>query len=390
MKMNKAYLPYLEDRHRINIFYGGRGSGKSVFIAQREILKHLREPGHKTLVVRKVGRTNRDSTFQEIKTAYEKAGLQGFFSASKTDLRITCNKYNSEIIFAGLDDPEKLKSFSGVTDIWGEETTEDSRDDFDQMDMIIRGESEIHKQITLSFNPINALHWIKKELFDRHDDDVTILKTTYKDNAFLDKKYIERLKKLKEKDIVKYNVYALGEWGILGNLIYTNYVIKEFDEKELNQIYNGLDWGYNDPAAGLKMALKDDVIYIIDEFYVQSKDTEQLQKTAEEIFTKNDTIIADSSEPRTIADWQKAGWWNLRGAVKGQDSVRHGIGWIRERKIIIHPRCQNFINEIQCYNYRKDRLGNILEEPVDINNHAMDAMRYGLEPVMLERSWSFV
>jgi len=389
MKINRAYKPYLNDRHRINIFYGSAGSGKSRFIAQREILKHIKEPGHKSLILRKVGRTHRDSTFTEILTAINDTGQSGLFKAYKGDLRIVYTPHNSEFIFVGLDDPEKLKSISGITDAWLEEATEMSKDDFDQVDLRIRGEMGVHKQITLSFNPINVLHWIKKELFDRHDDDVTILKTTYKDNAFLDRKYIERLKKLKDKDIIKYNVYALGEWGVIGNLVYTNYLIKDFDKDSFNSYYNGLDWGYNDPAAGLRIGFKDDTIYICDEFYVRGKDNQGLQEEALQIFRQDDSITADSSEPKSIAEWNKAGWWNLRGAEKGKDSVKYGIKWIRERHIIIHPSCQNFINEIQGYSYRQDKNGNVLEDPVDFNNHLMDTMRYGLESVMNERNWAF-
>jgi phage terminase large subunit len=315
-------------------------------------------------------------------------GLSHLFKFNKSDLRITYTPHDSEFIFAGLDDVEKLKSIQGITDVWIEEATEISQDDFDQIDLRLRGISDIHKQITMTFNPIDAMHWIKKRFFDQKDKDVIILKTTYKHNLFLDSKYIERIKRLKEVDPVKYSIYALGDWGVLGNIIFTNYEIIDFEDN-FNRYYNGLDWGYNDPCAGLKMALKDNDLYIIDVFYQTEQTTEQLFSLADNLWNKTiDRVIADSSEPRTIKDWQKEGW-KIRGAKKEKDSVRHGIGWIKQRKVYIHPRCQNFINEIQAYSYRKDKNGNILEEPVDFKNHLMDAMRYGIEPLRIERKMSF-
>jgi len=387
MKINRKYRKLLSDKHRINVLYGGRGSGKSRFIAQREVLKHINEPGHKTLVIRKTGRTHKDSTFDEIKTVIYDAGLQSYFKFNLSDLRITFLPYNSVFVFVGLDDAQKLKSISGVTDVWIEEATEITEKDFDEIDFSIRGSGKVNFQITLSFNPIDALHWIKRRFFDRKDSDVLILKTTYKNNNFLDKNYISRLKKLKDVDEVKYKVFALGEWGVLGNTIFTNYEIYDFD-LEFNRVYNGLDWGYNDPAAGVKIGFKDNDLYIIDEFYKTEQKTDQLMELASQLWGRHSHIIADSSEPRTIKDWQQKGW-KIRGAKKEKDSVRHGINWIKQRKIHIHPRCQNFINEIQAYAYREDKNGNVLEEPVDFKNHLMDAMRYAIEPLRIERKIQF-
>jgi phage terminase large subunit len=296
-------------------------------------------------------------------------------------------------MFAGLDDPEKLKSITfengDLTDIWIEEASEISEDAFDMLDLRLRGQNKIPFQITLTYNPISALHWLKKRFHDRTDPDNINVKSTYLDNKFIGDKDKKMLEGLKDKDPIKYEVYALGNWGVLGHLVYNNYIIEPFDDN-FSQYYNGLDWGYNDPAAGLKMAFKDQVIYIIDEFYVTEKDNPELMEYAEEIWDKNTArIIADSAEPKSIKEWRKKGWL-LKGAEKGKDSIKHGIGWVRSHKMVIHPRCQNFINEIQAYAYREDKQSNTLEQPVDFKNHLMDAMRYGLEPLQREQQIRFL
>ena len=389
---NKKYLPFLFNDSRYEIIYGGAGSGKSVFMAQKKIFQHLNDPERNTLVIRNTHKTHRTSTFAELKKVIYQWNLSSVFSISRTDMTIT-RKGGGQIIFGGLDDVEKLKSVTfekGIlTDIWIEEASEVSEKDFEQLDLRLRGKTSIPFQITLTFNPISALSWIKKYFFDVKKSNVKILKTTYKDNKFIDDDYKKKLEALKKTNPILHKIYALGEWGVLGNLVYTNYVIEEFEEK-FDRIYNGLDWGYNDPAAGVKIGFKDDEIYIIDEMYEVQKDNPELMDIAKQTIWPNGALItADSAEPKSIKEWQKQGW-NIRGAKKGKDSVRYGIGWIRSHKMHIHPRCQNYINEIQGYCYREDKDGNVLEEPVDFKNHLMDATRYGLEPVMKERAIEFL
>ena len=384
---NDAYLPYLEyTGKRIEVFYGGAGSGKSVFIAQRKIYHHLKYQRRKTLVIRKVGRTLRHSVFAEISTVINDWDLRKIFRINKGDLEITNRINGNQFIFSGLDDVEKMKSISGITDIWIEEASEISAEDFKQLNLRLRGASKEMKQITVSFNPISALSWLKRDLFDRHDDDILIVKTTYIDNKFLDPDDIATIEKLRENDPVYWNIYGLGNWGVLGNLVYTNYEIRDFDRdlRLFNRIYSGLDWGFTDPTAAVKLGFKDGTIYVLDEFYRTGLDNSEIMTELPEVISKKDMITADSSEPDRIKEFKRNGW-KIRPAKKGQGSVSFGIDFVRRHKIMIHPTCQNFINEIQAYSYRKDKDGNPTEDPVDFNNHLMDAVRYALEQVSNER-----
>ena len=210
---NETYLDCLDDTHRYLIFYGGAGSGKSYFIAQRYIKAMMDRPMMNLLVVRAVGNTNRDSTFALFKQIISKWGLSQLFKVNESDLRITCIRTGNAAIFKGLDDTEKLKSITfakgELTDIWIEEASETLEADFNQLNIRLRGKGS-KKQIVVSFNPIDINHWLKKRFFDLKDDNVRIVHTTYKDNRFLPESYIASLEKMMETNPYYYRVYAVN------------------------------------------------------------------------------------------------------------------------------------------------------------------------------------
>ncbi|NLT46171.1 MAG: PBSX family phage terminase large subunit, partial [Thermotogaceae bacterium] len=220
---NKTFRPHLDDRSRYEIFYGGAGSGKSMFVAQRLVLRAMKEKGHKFLVVRKVAKTNRHSTFALIMGILRSWKVLGLFKVNKSDMEIGCLNGN-QIIFTGLDDVEKLKSIAGITDIWVEEASEITQEDFQQLDLRLRGKTPWPLQITMTFNPVSALSWLKSFFFDVPKDNCIIHKSTYKDNRFLDDEYKKVIEDLKNQDHTYYQIYGLGEWGVLGNLVFHNYV----------------------------------------------------------------------------------------------------------------------------------------------------------------------
>lgn len=378
---NDIYYPLYKDTSRYLVLYGGAGSGKSVFAAQKILVRILTEQPHRFLVVRKVARTLRFSVFSLFQDLIAQWSLSPLFKINKSDMTITCINGN-QIIFAGLDDVEKLKSIAGITGIWIEEASELEERDFHQLDLRLRGPTKHYKQIILTFNPISALHWLKKEFFDYKKANATVLKTTFRDNKFIDPEYAKVLEELKFKDRTYYNIYALGEWGVLGNLVFTNYVIEDIplNDESYNAIYYGLDFGYNDPSALIKIGWKDSEIYVLDEIYERHLTNTELIKLCESRVDKRFLIIADSAEPDRIQEFKKAGF-KILPCTKGKDSVKFGIDWLKRRKIHIHPSCVNTIKEIQTYKYREDKDGNVLDEPVDFNNHAMDALRYATEPL---------
>ena len=227
---NEKFLPLLDDDNRYIVLNGGAGSGKSVFVVQRYLYKLLKNSKFNLLVVRNTGKSNRDSTFALFKQIITKWKLYKFFKINESDLRITCLLNNHQIIFAGLDDVEKLKSITfadgELTDIWIEEASEIQESDFNQLDVRLRG-AGTKKQIVLSFNPIDINHWLKKRFFDISNDNITISHSTYKDNQFLDEDYKRLLESYKDTDEYYYNVYCLGQWGVLGKTV--------FDARKINE-----------------------------------------------------------------------------------------------------------------------------------------------------------
>lgn len=394
---NPVYLPYLEDQHRTQIFFGGSSSGKSVFLAQRAVYDLLM--GERNyLVCRQVARTVRGSVAQEINKVIVMWGISHLFHVNKTDGTITCKKNGKQIIFAGLDDVEKLKSLTPqdgvITDIWVEEATETEESSIKQLLKRQRGGSEkTKKRIILSFNPILQDHWIYIRYFAKigweekqtvyQDSNLLILKTTYKDNGFLTDDDIHDLES--ETDKYFYNVYTLGNWGVLGNVIFTNWEISDLSKMrdQFTNRRNGLDFGFSSDPAALTVShykTKRKTIYIYDELYEKGLTNDILAQRVKEII-KDDYVTCDSAEPKSIVELRR---YDVRakGARKGKDSVLHGIQWLQQQIIVIDKACVNTQNEFRQYKWKEDKDGIAMRQPVDFNNHIIDALRYAYEDDM--------
>jgi phage terminase large subunit len=389
---NDIYIPYFEGddaQKRVQIFFGGASSGKSYFIAQR-ILRDVLD-GRNTLVLRNVARTIRGSCWNELLKAITGHGAQPYLNISKSEMLITSYR-GSQILFAGLDDVEKIKSITpakGVlTDIWIEEATETSYDDYKQLEKRLRGESRHPKRVTMSFNPVYKEHWIYREFFgnwqdgasEYHDDGLSILKTTYKDNRFLTDD--DRLALENEQDEYYREVYSLGNWGVLGDVIFRNWRTEDLSDmkRTVDKPLFGLDFGFSsDPAAAVKVSYDKarKRIYILDELYERGLTNTALAPILRD-FAGNHYITCDSAEPKSIHELQGLGIKAL-AAKKGPDSVIHGIQWLQGHEIIVDVKCQHTKNEFQLYQWRKDKDGNTMRVPEDRNNHIIDALRYCME-----------
>lgn len=247
-RSNETFLPLYFDKHRHLVVKGGGGSGKSIWAGDKILNRVTSEAGHRWLVVRKVSKTLRESCFHQLRTqALDHYGkyVDRIPKGKSGDMYITF-KNGSEIIFAGLDDVEKLKSIHNITGIWIEEATEILENDFDQLDIRLRGETKYFKQIILTFNPISANHWIKKRFFDRQDDRVRIHESTYKDNRFLPEEDRRTLEAYKETNPYYYTVYALGMWGVIGKTFFDAQNVQRQLEKEIKPLQKGeFEFGYD-------------------------------------------------------------------------------------------------------------------------------------------------
>lgn len=217
---NESFLPLFWDAHRYLVLKGGGGSGKSIFAGRKVLERIVGERDHRILVCRKVAKTLKESCYAQLKRQIAEHYGAYSFKFNETNMAIECENTGSRILFAGLDDVEKLKSIYRVTSVWIEEASELLESDFNQLDIRLRGETASYKQIILTFNPISATHWLKKRFFDRRDDRARIHESTYRDNKFLDEEQKRTLESFRDTDPYYYSVYCLGEWGVYGKTVF--------------------------------------------------------------------------------------------------------------------------------------------------------------------------
>lgn len=420
--VGKGYGTFWNWKGRYRAVKGSRASKKSKTTALWFITNMMKYPDANTLVVRKTYRTLKDSCFTELKWAIHRLGVDAFWDVKESPLEMTYKPTGQKIYFRGLDDPLKVTSITVdqgcLCWMWIEEAYEiSSEDDFNMLDESIRGAvpegSDLFKQITLTFNPWNEHHWLKKRFFDNPDDETLALTTNYMCNEWLDAADRKVFETMKKQNPRRYRVAGLGDWGIVDGLVYENWKeeafeiiskadfldLDEAEQKAKNYVFKesvksafGLDFGYtNDPAALFVgfIDTKDKKIYVYDEMYAAGLSNERIADNVQSMGYGKERIIADSAEPKSI-DQLKGLGLKVKGAEKGKDSVNHGIQFIQDYEIIIHPRCVNFLTEISNYTWDKDKLGNKLNRPIDDFNHLMDAMRYALEKFIAKGSrWMY-
>lgn len=385
--INPSFMPYLTNKERNLFFYGGAGSGKSIFIAQKILIRIILaiQRGHYLgfACFRKTQPAVRKSVFALFVQQIHAWNLMPLVeSINKTDMTI---KFvgGCQIMCMGLDDKEKLKSIVGVTDAWLEETTEFSHEDLMQVGLRIRGITDSYKQIICSFNPTSGNHWLNKKCYEKGFG--TFVHTTYKDNLFLDKAYKEALEQLATQDENYYRIYVLGEWGELKGLIYPDYKIISVDDipSEYDTIKLGLDFGFNHPSALVKNTTVGNSMYWQELLHKSNLTTRGLiqelnkLKEAGEIDSYTE-IIADSSRPEAIQEIYDEGF-NIRGCKKYAGSVNDGINSVRKKDLFITDCSLNGIKEISMYKWMVDKDGNLLDKPVKFLDDFCDAGRYSTE-----------
>ena len=399
--IGKGYATFWHFKGRYRVCKGSRASKKSKTTALWYIYNMMKYPEANTLVIRKTGRTLKDSCYTELKWAVKRLGAEHLWDFKMSPLEATYKPTGQKIYFRGLDDPLKVTSITVDVGclcwMWIEEAYEIMKEaDFDTLDESIRGTvpAGLFKQITLTFNPWNERHWIKKRFFDVSDPDILALTTNYMCNEWLDEADKKVFETMKTNNPRRYAVAGLGGWGIVDGLVYENWKEEAFDidkiRKELDcKSAFGLDFGYtNDPTAlfcGL-LDLNGKRLFVFDELYKKGLSNQRIHEEVQGLGYAKEKITADSAEPKSIDELKGLGL-RIKGAKKGKDSVLNGIQWIQDLEIIIHPRCVNFLTEISNYTWDQDKFGTKLNVPIDDFNHLMDAMRYALEEHITKKGW---
>ncbi|MCU5745892.1 PBSX family phage terminase large subunit [Staphylococcus sp. SQ8-PEA] len=377
------------------VHYGGGSSGKSHGVVQKVVLKSLKDwkTPRKVLWLRKVQATIKDSLFEDVKSCLIDFGIWDMCEWNKTDNTVVLPN-GATFLFKGLDNPEKIKSIKGLSDIVMEEASEFTLNDYTQLTLRLRERKHKHKQIYLMFNPVSKLNWVFKYFFEHGQkmEDTLIQQSTYKDNKFLDEPTRRNLEILADRNPAYYKIYALGEFATLDKLVFPKYEKRIISDKEVGHLpsYFGLDFGYvNDASAFIHVRIDNDnkKLYVMAEYVKKGMLNNEIAQVINDLGYSKEKITADSAEQKSIMEIKTNGINRIVPAMKGKDSVMAGIQFISQFDIIIDERCYKTIEEFDNYTWKKDKnTDEYYNEPVDTYNHCIDALRYAVESLTIQKN----
>ncbi|MGI6263873.1 MAG: PBSX family phage terminase large subunit [Acutalibacteraceae bacterium] len=394
-----GYRAFWNCRKRYRVVKGGKASKKSSTAALWYVWQMMKYPDANVMVIRAVQRTHENSTFAQLRWAIRRLGVEHLWDATRHPLELTYRPTGQKIFFRGMDKVEKLASTTverGVICwVWIEEAYEIAdEEDFLKLDLSMpRGvvTPPLFKQTTLTFNPWSDRHWLKRRFFDQPHPDVLAMTTTYRCNEFLDDADRAVYENLKRRSPRRYAVAGLGEWGVAQGLVFDRWRVEAFDKSALPESCRfifGLDYGYaNDPTAFIGAAVDQPgrTLYIFDEHYGKRMLNSDIAAMIRQKGYAKERIRADSAEPKSNEELRRMGLQRICPAIKGPDSVLHGIARLQEYDMVVHPDCVNTVAELSAYCWDKDQAGQPVNRPVDRDNHLMDALRYAMADVPLPR-----
>lgn len=395
-KIGKGYNRFWHSQDFYRVIKGSRGSKKSKTAALNFIYRIMKYPWANLLVIRRYSNTNKQSTYTDLKWAAARLQVGHLFKFNESMPEITYIPTGQKILFRGLDDPLKITSITVDVGIlswaWFEESYQiESEESFRTVVESIRGSHEapdFFKQITLTFNPWSENHWLKRVFFDEEtkEDNTLSLTTTFRVNEWLDEVDINRYEDLYRTNPRRARIVCDGEWGVSEGLVFENFHVMDFDKqskiKEIQEITHGMDYGYtNDPTTEVSsiVDLQRKEVWIYDEHYELAMTTQDIYNMLDAKGLLHSSITGDSAEPRLISELISKGAKRLHRSVKGRGSIMHGIQFLQGFKIYIHPSCVHTIEEFNTYTFKQNKEGKWLNEPIDDNNHIIDALRYSME-----------
>jgi len=373
----KQYNFLLNSTKRKNHEYGSAGSGKSWSIAQYLIVeKMFGEHDIRIIVTRKTGPALSKSAWLLVQDLLKKYELP--YDINKTERAIFIG--TNEMYFVALDDPQKLKSFEKINYVWAEEATELFKEDFIQLGLRCRGDNPNGANaLYFSYNPdLKPWNEYLRDITTNPPNDTAVLHTTYKDNCFLTDEYIKEIESLKTQDETYWKVYGLGEWAMAKNIVYTNWDVIPTNEwpTDSKNVGYGLDFGYNEPTALIKIDIRDGEIFEEELLYERKMTNTELIEAMNTLITdRRRVIVADCAQPERIEEIRMAGF-NIFPCSKGKSSIKIGIDRVKRFKVHIRSTSINLIEEKVNYKWKEDYNGNPLDSVVDYKNHLIDAERY--------------
>ena len=363
---------------------GSAGSSKSYTITQKLIIRACSQQ-IKILVCRRYGTTIRNTVFATFKEILNKWKLTPYVKINESDFRIRfCN--GSEIIFLGLDDEAKLLSLNNIGTVFVEEAYEVPQNMVEQLNLRMRGNVQ-NQQIILAWNPISRSSWLFKFSVEQPPANSIFIHSTYKDNPFLSKEYIEALEELYVRNPQKARIFCDGQWGVdAEGLVFQNWKVEEFDPLELSatglEHRCGCDFGFIDPSTIIPSLYdkENGKIYIYDEFYKSGCQLDTLYEAMVQMNLTKTKIYMDNAEPRSIDFFRRKGI-NAQPCLKGAGSVNSRIAFLQNNQIIIHPKCKNVIMEFENFSYEKTKDGTYKDTFTHQYSHSIDGLGYAYSDI---------
>ncbi len=388
----QIYDSLFDYEHFVEVWYGGASSGKSHGVVQKVVIKSLQKWKYprKVLWLRKVDRTITDSIYEDVKDCLRTFGIYDLCKVNASSHTITLPN-QANFLFKGMQDPERIKSIKGLSDVVMEEASEFTLDDYTQLTLRLREPKHQQRQLFAMFNPVSKLNWTYKQWFAPgvkvDPKRVSIHQSTYKDNHFLDEENIATIENLKITNPAYYKIYTLGEFATLDKLVFPTFEKRRLRADSLNKFPSlfGLDFGYtNDPSVFIhvKADVKSKVLYVLEEYVKKGMLNDEIAQAIKSLGYAKEKITADAAEKKSIAEIKRNGIYRIRPAEKGPNSVVQGVNFLKEFKIVVDDRCVKTIEELENYTYKKDKATNeYTNEPVDSYNHCIDAIRYAVEEI---------
>lgn len=400
-----GYGAFWRSRNFYRVVKGSRGSKKSKTTALNFIVRLLKYPWANLLVIRRYSNTNKQSTYTDFKWACNQLKVSHLFKFNESLPEITVKATGQKILFRGLDDELKITSITvdvgALCWAWFEEAYQiETEDKFSTVVESIRGTLDVpgfFKQITVTFNPWSERHWLKRVFFDEETKraDTFSGTTTFRVNEWLDDVDKRRYEDLYKTNPRRSRIVCDGEWGVAEGLVFDNFEVVDFDvEKTIQRVKEtsvGMDFGFTqDPTTLICVAvdLANKELWLYNEHYQKAMLTDDIVKMIKDKNMYKSYIAADSAEKRLIAEIKSKGVSGILPSLKGKGSIMQGIQFMQGFKIYIHPSCEHTIEEFNTYTFKQDKEGNWLNEPIDKNNHIIDALRYALEKYHIKKEKS--
>ena len=402
-KIGRGYNRFWHDKSFYRVVKGSRGSKKSKNAALNFIHRIMEYPWANLLVIRRYSNTNRQSTFTDLKWAAHRLKVGHLFKFNESMPEITYMPTGQKILFRGLDDELKITSITvdiGILSwVWFEEAYQiETQNKMATVIESIRGSHEapgFFKQVTVTFNPWSENHFLKSMFFDEATKEKNVFTdtTTFRVNEWLDKVDIDRYEDLYRTNPRRARIVCDGDWGVAEGLVFDNFSVVDFDItdkiRKIQETTHGMDFGFtNDPSTEVSSAvdLINKEIWIYDEHYELAMGTKDIYNMLERKELLKSSVTGDSQEARLISELVSMGVRRLHRSVKGKGSIRQGILFLQGFKIYIHPSCEHTIEEFNTYVFQQNKEGKWLNEPIDDNNHIIDALRYSMERYHLGKS----